>query len=67
MPEQPSAVAKRRRSGKSKNLRFLVGVGAKPHVVFRQPSAPQSNRITEKIKNLCFQLGISVKHPSILQ
>ena len=36
MPEQPPAVAKRQRSGKSKNLRFLVGFGAKPQKPFSE-------------------------------
>ena len=29
MPEQPSAVAKRQRSGKSKNLCFQLGISVK--------------------------------------
>ena len=61
MPEQPSAVAKRQRSGKSKNLRFLVGYGAKPHVVFRQSSAVAKRQRSGKSKNLRFLAGYGAK------
>ena len=61
MPEQPSAVAKRQRSGKSKNLRFLVGFGAKPHVVFRQPSAVAKRQRSGGCRELSSLLGFGAK------
>ena len=61
MLEQPSAVAKRRCSGKSKNLRFLVGYGAKSHAVFRQPSAVAKRQRSGRCRELSSLLGFGAK------